>query len=80
VVEIIIKALDAENKRSSKRRKVRYERVRSADGTIETRYRLDFAAADFGTTFGMVFQSAANKARRENKRVIGAADVEPDRG
>jgi hypothetical protein len=80
VVEIIIKALDAENKRSSKRRKVRYERVRSADGTIETRYRLDFAAADFGTTFGMVFQSAVNKARRENKRVIGAADVEPDRG
>ena len=80
MAEIIVKALDAENKRSSKGRKLRYERVRSADGKIETRYRVNFGDVDFGTTFGMVFQIAVNKARRENKKLIGAADVEPDRG
>lgn len=80
MAEIIVKALDAETKRSSKRRKLRYERVRAADGTIETRYRVDFGDADFGTTFAMVFQSAVNKARRENRKLIGAADVEPKRG
>lgn len=80
MTEIIVKALDAETKRSSKRRKLRYERVRAADGTIETRYRIDYGNADFGTTFAMVFQSAINKARRENKKLIGTADVEPNCG
>lgn len=79
MAEIIVKALDAETKKSAKRRKLRYERVRASDGTIETRYRVDFGAADFGTTFAMVFQSAINKARRENRKLIGAADVEPKR-
>ena len=80
MAEIIVKALDAETKRSAKRRKLRYERVRAADGTIETRYRVNYGDADFGTTFAMVFQSAVNKARRENKKLIGTADVEPNRG
>jgi hypothetical protein len=80
VAEVIVKALDAETRRATKRRKLRYERVRAADGTIETRYRVDFADDNFGATFAMVFQRAVNKARRENKKVIGAADVEPKRG
>lgn len=80
MAEIIVKALDAETKRSSNRRKLRYERIRATDGSIETRYRVDFGDADFGTTFAMVFQSAVNKARRENRKLIGTADVEPKRG
>lgn len=80
MAEIIVKALDAETRRSANRRKLRYERVRGADGTIETRYRVDFGDADFGSTFALVFQSAVNKARRENKKLFGAADFEPKRG
>ncbi len=80
MAEVIVKALDAEIMRASKRRKLRYERVRAADGSIETRYRVDFGDADFGSAFALVFQSAVNKARRENKKLFGAADVEPKRG
>lgn len=80
MAEVIVKALDAETRRASNRRKLRYERVRAADGTIETRYRVNFGDANFGSTFAMVFQSAVNKARRENKKLIGTADVEPKRG
>ena len=47
-------------------------------GKIETIYRLDVTSAEFGIDFAMVFQSAVNKARRENKRVLGTTDLEPE--
>lgn len=78
MAEVEITALDDGRKRSGQRRKRRYHRVKKADGTIETIYRLDVASADFGVDFGLVFQSAVNKARRDNKKVIGTADVEPE--
>jgi len=78
VAKVEITALDADRKRSGRRRKRKYHRVRTPDGKIEFIYRLDVASDNFGTDFAMVFQSAVNKARRENKRVLGAADVEPE--
>ncbi len=78
MAEVEITTLDADRKRSGQRRKRRYQRVRTSDGTIETLYRLDVASADFGLDFALVFQSAVNKARRENKRVLGTTDIEPE--
>lgn len=77
MAEVEITALDAGRKRSGKGRKRRYHRVKTSDGKFENIYRLDVASADFGVDFGLVFQSAVNKARRENKKVLGATDVEP---
>lgn len=77
MAKVEITALDADRKRSGRRRKPKYHRVKTADGRIETIYRLDVGSAHFGADFAMVFQSAVNKARRENKKVLGTADVEP---
>ena len=78
MAEVEITALDADRKRARSNRKRQYKRVRSADGKIETIYRLDVTSAEFGIDFAMVFQSAVNKARRENKRVLGTTDLEPE--
>ena len=78
MANVEISAVNADRKRSSRRRKRRYHRVTTADGTIETLYRLDLTSSDFGSDFALVFQSAVNKARRENKKLIGTTDVEPE--
>ena len=77
MAEIVVTQLNAEKKRKARSRKARYRRIRQPDGRVETIYTIDLASPDFGVDFGKVFQSAVNKARRENKLVIGAADVEP---
>lgn len=76
---VIVTALDAERKRSARRRKLRYSRVRTSDGKTEAVYHLDFGGADFASDFSKVFQSAVNKARKENRKLLGMPDVEPKR-
>ena len=78
MTNVHITSLDDDRKRSVRRRKRRYQRVRGADGKFHNVYRLDVASDDFGLQFAMVFQSAVSKARRENKKVLGATDVEPE--
>ena len=78
MAEVEVGTLDADRKRSVHKRKRRYHRVRTSDGKIETVYRLDLSSDHFGDEFALVFQSAVNKARRENKKVLGTADVEPE--
>jgi hypothetical protein len=76
-VPLIVTELDQQRKRRASRRKARYRRVRQTDGTYATFYFFDVASEDFATDFTKAFQSAVNKARKENRRVIGTADVEP---
>lgn len=75
-VEITTVAKDRQ--KSAKRRKRRYSRVVTPTGQIETRYKLELASDAFASDFALIFQSAVNKARRENKKILGAPDVEPE--
>lgn len=77
MAEVQVTAVDADRKRSARRRKLHYRRVRSADGKIETIYRLDIADKDFADQFSGVFQRAVNKARKENRKILGKSDLEP---
>lgn len=50
-------------------------RVRDSAGRIETLRILDTESRTFGEDLKYVFSKNVAKARRENKRVIGATDV-----
>ena len=77
MAEIVVTAVDANRKRSARRRKIRYQRIRSSEGKYETIYTLDVADKNFADQFTGVFQRAVNKARRENRKILGKADLEP---
>jgi hypothetical protein len=77
VTKVEITTVDKDRRRSAKRRKRRYSRVVSPDGQIETRYTLELTSDAFASDVALVFQSAVNKARRENKKILGTPDVEP---
>jgi hypothetical protein len=53
------------------------KRVRDAAGRVRTLRVLDLKSPTFGADLLYVFGRNVAKARRDNKRVIGAADVVP---
>lgn len=50
------------------------KRVRDADGRVKTLLTVDSSSDTFGSDLQYVFSKNVAKARRENKRVTGAAD------
>ena len=57
---------------------VKEERVRDkATGKITTVRTIKMDPATFGDAFTQVFRKNVAKARRDNKRLLGVADVEP---
>lgn len=65
------------NRKSSpdKPKTVAEKRVRDNDGQVRTVWSLDVSSPTFGAELHYVFRKNVAKARRENKRVTGAADV-----
>ena len=61
--------------RAKKPAAVSEKRVRDSAGQLRTMWTLDAGSPTFGTDLQYVFQKNVNKARRENKRIIGAPDV-----
>jgi hypothetical protein len=51
------------------------KRVRDANGQLKTLRTLDAGSRTFGDDLGYVFGKNVAKARRENKRIVGATDV-----
>ena len=51
------------------------KRVRDTDGQMKTLRTLDAGSRTFGADLQYVFGKNVAKARRDNKRVIGTADV-----
>ena len=56
------------------------KRVRGADGKVKTLRTLDAGSRTFGADLEYVFGRNVAKARRDNKRVIGANDVAVGKG
>jgi hypothetical protein len=50
-------------------------RVRDAEGHVKTLYTLDLGSPTFGADLQYVFGRNVAKARRDNKRVTGSADI-----
>ena len=53
------------------------KRVRGRDGKISILRTVDAASPTFGEDMLYVFRKNVEAARRENKRILGVADVEP---
>ncbi len=56
---------------------LREKRVVGADGRVKLVPTLDAASITFGDELQSVFARNVRKARRDNKRVVGSADVAP---
>ena len=50
-----------------------------ADGRVTTLLTLDARSTSFGDDLQYVFERNVSKARRDNKRVLGAADIAPSK-
>jgi hypothetical protein len=53
------------------------KRVYDADGNLQTVRAMDARSENFGGDLRYIFERNVAKARRDNKRVTGAADVAP---
>ena len=55
------------------------KRVRGAGGQVKTPRTLDAGSRTFGDDLEYIFGKNVAKARRENKKTIGVADIAPKR-
>jgi hypothetical protein len=72
VTKVVVSRL---NRRPKVAAKVRH--VRGADGRLKTVPTLDAASPSFGEELLSVFARNVRKARRDNKRILGSADIAP---
>jgi len=72
MVRVIVKSLKSRNRGKTS---VGKKRVRDTAGQSKTLRTLDVGSRTFGGDLRYVFDRNVAKARRDNKRVIGIADV-----
>ncbi|HKT15456.1 MAG TPA: hypothetical protein VJR87_08615 [Allosphingosinicella sp.] len=73
MTKVVIKTLSSA-RRARRPSSVAEKRIRKADGKIATIRTIDVNSRTFGGDLTYVFQRNVAKARRENKKVIGASD------
>jgi hypothetical protein len=74
MAKVVVKSLKSKSKRLRKT-SVTEKRVRNASGQVKTLRTLDAGSRTFGADLQYVFGKNVAKARRDNKRTVGAADV-----
>jgi hypothetical protein len=74
MAKVVVTSLRSKSKRLGKT-SVTEKRVRDTAGQVKTLRTLDAGSRTFGTDLQYVFGKNVAKARRDNKRAIGAADV-----
>jgi hypothetical protein len=72
MAKVILKSLKS---KSPGKTAVSEKRVRTDEGQVKTLRTLDVRSRTFGADLQYVFGKNVAKARRDNKRVIGAADI-----
>jgi hypothetical protein len=75
MAKIVVTSLKSKAERPRSAASVTKKRVKDTDGHLKTLRTLDTGSHTFGADFGYVFGENVAKARRENKRTIGATDV-----
>jgi hypothetical protein len=58
---------------------VKEERIRDAAGQVKILRTLDARSRTFGDDLRYVFGKNVAKARRDNKKAVGSADIAPDK-
>lgn len=71
----VLKKLPPRKRDAIKRASLETTRVRDENGQIRTVYRLDAGSGQFDVQFSKAFRLSVARARKENKRVTGSADV-----
>jgi hypothetical protein len=74
MAKVVVKSLKCKPKGHGKT-SVTEKRVRNKAGQLKTLRTLDVGSSTFGADLQYVFEKNVAKARRDNKRVIGVADV-----
>lgn len=77
MAKVVVTSL--KDKRSAKKAasSIVEKRVVGADGRSTTMRTLDAGSRTFGDDLQRVFQKNVSRARRDNKRLLGSADVVP---
>lgn len=75
MTKVIVGNLNAKKARGAK--SVALKRVRAADGSLRTVRTLDGASSTFTEDLRYVFGRNVAKAREDNRKIIGVADVAP---
>jgi hypothetical protein len=75
MTKIVVTSLKSKARSHGSAASVTKKRVRDTDGQLKTLRTLDAGSRTFGEDLGYVFGKNVAKARRENKRTIGTADV-----
>jgi hypothetical protein len=77
LAKVVFKNLKKGRLSKAAARAVGKKRVATADGGWKTVRTLDINSPNFDEAFLHVFRTNVAKARRENKRILGVADVVP---
>ena len=71
----IVKKTPGKKRRAIRTATLHKQRVKDENGQVRTVYRLDAGSGRFDVEFSKAFQLSVAKARKENKRLTGSADV-----
>jgi len=71
----VLKNAPSRKRQSIKKVALETQRITDEDGRTRTIYRLDAGSGHFDIQFSKAFSLSVAKARRENKRLTGSADV-----
>jgi hypothetical protein len=77
VAKVVFKSLKTGRLGKAAARAIGKKRVATPDGKWKTVRTLDVYHPDFDDAYLYAFRSNVAKARRENKRILGVADVVP---
>jgi hypothetical protein len=77
VAKVVFKSLKTGRLGKAAARAIGKKRVATPDGKWKTVRTLDVYHPDFDAAYLYAFRSNVAKARRENKRILGVADVVP---
>jgi len=75
MAKVVVTSLRSKQKGRRETTSVTEKRVRDTEGQVKTLRTLDAGSRTFGDDLQYVFSKNVAKARRDNKRAIGAADV-----
>ena len=79
MVKVVVASLKSATKARKGAAKVAAKRVRDPLGAVKTLRTIDAGSSTFGDDLRYVFGRNVVKARKENKKTVGANDVAPER-
>lgn len=77
MAKVVFKSLKSGRTAKAAARAIGKKRVATPDGKWKTVRTLDIHHPDFDEAYLYAFRSNVAKARRENKRILGVADIAP---